>query len=672
MGGATADGLPFYRFRKKYNTRPGQSERSVAVYRFRDWIGEPLSVRGERPPPLRPEWLRRGDLRPWAEGAAGPTAERENVASHRTATRRGVRVGRRLQFRRRRSARGGERPGPDGARPPPVRRLLTPVQTDRPVTFCEPDPRHPGSGTTDGGGATYCGYLVARVPVVAADESTSHPSPTRQRCLIEPPRLTQRQTERMDRETPEVSTAAAHRDGAVGGGRLPLKVELLNVQSLLPKLPDIRADLHQRQPDVICFTESNLKSSTPNQLVSILGYNMFRRDRVIGRKKSGGGVIVYVNESIQAETVKLGHIHDFESNVESLWLKIKIDNKKAALLCCLYRPPSTNHRQIHADFNYIEDQIQSVITLYPSQRIIIAGDLNADSETNNVAYSRLCELEKLSLKCVVNEPTFYRGDARSVLDVFLLSDTMCTASTFLNCQVETSDYSCHHRRVCLEVMVPRAKAKASYRTARNWRTFDCNAFLTDVANVDWSTANARDASCEELWHAFSSAMLTVLDAHAPMRRFRVHNPHCPPVSDDTMELMKQRRSALLAHDPVYQDLNVRTKRAIRQDCRDSLSQQIKTSHPSALFRKLRPVIAPKRGKATQPVGITANEFNQYFTSVGTETRDSVADECSQSGRSPLKTRLPRVNSGALTITPITIEHLRRIVFALPNKTTPIH
>ena len=85
-------------------------------------------------------------------------------------------------------------------------------------------------------------------------------------------------------------------------------------------------------------------------------------------------------------------MRDSESNTESLWLKIKID-KKAALPCCLYRPPSTNHRQIHADFNDIEDQIQNIIASYPSQRIIIEGDLNADSVTNTVAHSRLCEPE---------------------------------------------------------------------------------------------------------------------------------------------------------------------------------------------------------------------------------------------------------------------------------------
>ena len=98
----------------------------------------------------------------------------------------------------------------------------------------------------------------------------------RRRCLAEP----QRQTERACRTAAE-DTTAARRSRPTEEQTQPLNVKLLNVQSLLPKLPDSRADLHQRQPDVICLTESNLKSSTPDRFLSVQGYKLFRRDRVV-------------------------------------------------------------------------------------------------------------------------------------------------------------------------------------------------------------------------------------------------------------------------------------------------------------------------------------------------------------------------------------------------------
>ena len=270
----------------------------------------------------------------------------------------------------------------------------------------------------------------------------------------------------------------------------------------------------------------------------------------------------------------------------------------------------------------------------------------------------------------MREPTFYRGDVPSVLDVFLLSDTMFTPNVFLKCNIERSDRSCQHQRVSLEVKIPRAKAKALYRTARNWRVFGSSAFLSDVTNVEWSTIN-RNASCEQQWNYFSATMLSILDAHAPMRRIRVRNPSHPPVSDDTMELMNQRRSAKLCNDPAYHDLDVQTKTAIRKDCRESISNRVRNSNPSDLFRQLRPVIATKKGKPPQPINLTPDQIYQYFTSIGVETHDEVAAEFRRSGRPPLPTRLPRANTGAMILTPITLDQLKRVVFSLPNKTSPI-
>ena len=59
-----------------------------------------------------------------------------------------------------------------------------------------------------------------------------------------------------------------------------ITIELLNVQSLLPKLPDIVSELQQRNADVICFTETNLKSGTPDRLISLPGYRVYRQDRM--------------------------------------------------------------------------------------------------------------------------------------------------------------------------------------------------------------------------------------------------------------------------------------------------------------------------------------------------------------------------------------------------------
>ena len=105
----------------------------------------------------------------------------------------------------------------------------------------------------------------------------------------------------------------------------------------------------------------------------------------------------------------------------------------------------------------------------------------------------------------------------------------------------------------------------------------------------------------------------------------------------------------------------------RDDCRSMISQRVQNSHPSLLYRQLQPIIAPKRGPPVQPVNLTPDDLNSYFTSIGTETRDRVAAEFNRSGREPLNVRLPRVNTGALNIVPVTLDHLQRILASLPQQ-----
>ena len=491
--------------------------------------------------------------------------------------------------------------------------------------------------------------------------------------LVQPERLSQRRTEAIA-ATPDVSASANSSSTSLKGqgqSRFQLRLELQNIQTLLPKLPDLRTELQQNSPDIFCVTETNLKPTISGRLLQIPGYRLFRHDRIIGRKKSGGGVAIYINDEFNAEKITSSP-KSGPSHLESIWIKASLSKRRSTLIGCFYRPPSVNAKQVHADYNELEEQLQTIIANYPSQRIIIAGDLNSDRNTNPTAHARLVELERYGLSCVVNEPTFFRGATESLLDVVLMSAAMHNSSNVPKCKVEKCDYAAHHCRVTVTTSIPRAKPVHTYKTSRNWREFDRDAFLSDVANVRWNEVVPRGDSCANQWQGFSTEMDRLLDAHAPIRRYRVRNPNPPPVSDETLELMSERRTAKTKSDwDTYRRLNPVVKRAIRRDIRNKISQTVNETSSSNLFRALKPIIAPKRGPLTSPKDITADQFNRYFVSVGPETREDVASLYQGSGRAPLSVRLPRVNAGALKLVPISLEQLRRIVFSLPNKDSSI-
>ena len=184
--------------------------------------------------------------------------------------------------------------------------------------------------------------------------------------------------------------------------------------------------------------------------------------------------------------------------------------------------------------------------------------------------------------------------------------------------VQLCDYTSRHQKVTMELHITRARSKATYRTGRCWRRLCNTELLADLQNVNWDREIPRGWSCEDQWSAFSAIFWRILDAHVPVRRIKVHNPKPPPLSEETIELITDRRIAKATHDTEhYHPLNVRTKQAIREDLRDDIGNRIQQAGPSKMWQQLKPIIAPKKQQPSIPDQLSADELNNYFVSVGT-------------------------------------------------------
>jgi hypothetical protein len=76
------------------------------------------------------------------------------------------------------------------------------------------------------------------------------------------------------------------------------KLALINACSLLPKFDELIANLSVKHSKFVAVTETWLNDDIEDNLVSIRGYNIFRRDRPY---RCGGGVCVYLFEHIYAK-----------------------------------------------------------------------------------------------------------------------------------------------------------------------------------------------------------------------------------------------------------------------------------------------------------------------------------------------------------------------------------
>ena len=109
----------------------------------------------------------------------------------------------------------------------------------------------------------------------------------------------------------------------------------LNARSILNKKNELNNMVEDIDPHIIGITESCANTDITDAELGLTGYVMFRRDR-IGRR--GGGVILYVKESIQAYELKLEKETDYN---EGVWCKIVSGNSKLTI-GLVYRSPNIN------------------------------------------------------------------------------------------------------------------------------------------------------------------------------------------------------------------------------------------------------------------------------------------------------------------------------------------
>ena len=137
------------------------------------------------------------------------------------------------------------------------------------------------------------------------------------------------------------------------------KCVCLNARSIVNKRNELNIMVEDNDPHIIGITESWATPDISDAELGMTGYVMFRKDR-IGRR--GGGVILYIKESIQAYEIKLEKQAECE---EAVWCSIVTGNSTLTV-GLVYRSPN-----ISTDEN---EKIQNAIKEVSKRDCIIMGD----------------------------------------------------------------------------------------------------------------------------------------------------------------------------------------------------------------------------------------------------------------------------------------------------------
>ena len=258
---------------------------------------------------------------------------------------------------------------------------------------------------------------------------------------------------------------------------------------------------------IIGVTESWLDTSNRDFLAefNLPGYSIFSCER---ENRMGGGVILYVHNSLQPSLVKTDEV----PNVNTLFVEVRSECGKTRLIIGLvYRPPG----QPLENDNKLYD-----LMLETSNRCetVIMGDFNLpvskwgdplNSHTGRDLYTNLQECD--FYQCV-NKPT----RENNILDLIFTTTENLISEVNIGPVFSGSD----HRLITFRMKIEASKMKASKEKVPDFRRANFNRLRTILNNSNWNKVS-RESDIDKAWEAFTTELNNAVTLCVPYRNRRL-------------------------------------------------------------------------------------------------------------------------------------------------------
>lgn len=375
---------------------------------------------------------------------------------------------------------------------------------------------------------------------------------------------------------------------------------LLNATSLAKPnaVQLLTTELCQLHIDCAMITETWFNSQHDTSIVSISGYNLFRRDRTKGK---GGGVCIYVRDSITCciFTPPRPNVQGNINDVEILWLKCCYSSYVYFLACC-YHPPKARYSDsvigavLSNDIEYI-NVTQGVAV------IIVAGDFN---QLNTSFIEVECGLTQ-----VVNQPTH----CGHFLDKVFVSDP-----SIYNCLVFNSVLKTKHSAVILtfddNVLYISQPVKRQHLLLYDLREHNINRLRYNIGNFPWSVI-MLEHDLELLYSQFVTIVLNIVAQSIPTRSVSI-GPKDPKFITPVIKLLLKRRNKLRRHGRLAEADEVAGRiNALISNNRSSAMSKLDQATPKQLWSSVNMVRNRSCSNNATSLLRDPNVVNNFFASV---------------------------------------------------------
>lgn len=391
---------------------------------------------------------------------------------------------------------------------------------------------------------------------------------------------------------------------------------MANARSVRDKLDELTAQLLTFHMDIAIITETWLHDYIDNNILTIPGYNIARRDR---HNRIGGGVCAFVSSEIPFKRRS-----DLESpEHECLWLWLRphrLPRPLSGIICgVVYFPVAS--AQVQRDRTmYIIETLDSVKTSYPDCGVVLLGDFNTQDITDMLANH--------NLKQVVIRPT--RGN--SILDLILTDFSEYYSEPIVSAQLGSSDHgSVHWNPLSMNQLNPLCVEKKRI-PMRRFPQSAISAFGRWACSHRWFSdleVDGDSPSVDSLTDSFTKDLSSASDIYFPSKYVKIHPMDKPWMSPEIKALILERQRAYLnGPEEKWRRLRNKVREVItRRKCEfyKNKVNNLKSTDP----RKWWSMVNKLAGKASSPNELSytdeegriisgatlASRLNEFFVSV---------------------------------------------------------
>ena len=384
----------------------------------------------------------------------------------------------------------------------------------------------------------------------------------------------------------------------------------INIRSILPKIDELQHIVHYYSIDCLSVNETLLNSSIPDGEISIKGFCLFRNDR----DRNGGGVALYINENLSPCMIN----DNTCISSESVWVKVKV-KYGYIIIGSIYRPPNSPvsyHDYIINDLDFISSF---------NYELIIMGDLNYDCyDKHNQSYVCNAKIKTLEimyqLKQIINKPTRVTAEFSTLIDVILCTDHFQPSSSVLH--ISLSD----HYPILANFALHKSKRPTKTIKRRNYNNLNYTEFICDLYRSDILNSIYNCTDVVKAWTLWKNEFLSICNAHAPIREYRIKNVYNPWFSKEIQNLIYERNHShklfIQSKDTSdflkYKKLRNLVTLTIRREKKAYYTKQINSndSNTTGMWNVLKHLLQSRTDNSPIDESLDSDTFNDFFSEIG--------------------------------------------------------